>query len=885
MRATDGVDGRKGRPPALFAGLVLAGLAAGFAAIPVRAEGPEVSECEARFAAAPEAEASSLCFLEAARASKAEAVRHVEDLLRLHPRNGWLAFYLGSLLWDEPARSSALYAQAADLLHGSGQAYGEVRACSNLYIQLLRQDRREETEAVASRATRVAESSGDRLALIRARILQSTALANRNQDLPQAYRLLRDARSRLTPADPYPLRRDCLIALAGLAMDLRPLDEARRAAEEAVALTGSDPGSYADASARYYLLRATREQMYLLPRPGDRDRALDLARETLAVAEASGHREVAGKVHGILGLLTAGPESELHFQSCSEMAEILKDRSYCRSLQARRLAAEDPRRALRLVDEALDLAREADSPSLTAYAWRERMRIGWQLEDREQAFRESLTALDAIELLRDLQAPTEGRAEVFATWASHYHWLAGRLLENAETGRAFEVQERMRARALVDSLRNEGAAAAPQAGFATLDQVRQALAPDEALLSFQIAPWKDMVDDFAGGAWLTVVTRDGATVRPLRSPLAERTRLRPAVEIFSGLFVGGGGDAGNTGDTGDTGDAGDAAAALYHALLADGLAGLGPGIRRLVIVPDDVLHLLPFAALRPAPDAAPLASRYEITLTPSATLWLGWRQEDQTAGIQGSALVLANPDSTFVAPAALRSAAFAGPRRLGPLPWAQREGEAVLRHLGGDSRLLAGPDATEAYLKKGPAPYGILHFATHAWTSDNEPDRSFVLLAPGSSHEDGRLHPGEIAGIDLRGRIVVLSTCSSAAGEILRGEGVMGLARAFFQARAHTVVATLWPLRDDYGAELFDRLYDHLGDGMSVAAALHAAQQDLMADGRPPAAWAGVVVLGDGSRVPVPGGRRGLPGFAIPLALAAGALAVLLPLARRRVRK
>jgi CHAT domain-containing protein len=346
------------------------------------------------------------------------------------------------------------------------------------------------------------------------------------------------------------------------------------------------------------------------------------------------------------------------------------------------------------------------------------------------------------------------------------------------------------------------------------------------------------------------------------------------VEIFSGLVFGG------------SGDDGDAAAALYRALLADGLAGLGPGIRRLVVVPDDVLHLLPFSALRPDPEAAPLASRYEITLTPSATLWLGWRQEDKTVTTRASALVLANPaPAPVVAPAALRAAAFDDLPFPRSLPGAEIEGEAVLRHLGKGSRLLTGPDATEAYLKRGPAPYGILHFATHAWTSDNEPDRSFVLLAPGSANEDGKLHPKEIAGLDLRGRIVVLSTCSSAAGEILRGEGVMGLAQAFFKAGAHTVVATLWPLRDDEGAALFDRFYGHLGDGMSVSAALRDAQQDRMDDGAPPAAWAGVIVLGDGARVPVPGGRRRLPGFAVPLALAASGLAALLALARRRVRK
>jgi CHAT domain-containing protein len=304
-----------------------------------------------------------------------------------------------------------------------------------------------------------------------------------------------------------------------------------------------------------------------------------------------------------------------------------------------------------------------------------------------------------------------------------------------------------------------------------------------------------------------------------------------------------------------------------------------------------VLHLLPFAALRSDPGAPPLASRYELTVTPSATLWLRWRHEAMAATATmatsgGSALVLANPVSEVsrptVMPASVRASAFAGPVGLGALPWAQEEGKSVLRHLGAGSLLLMGSEATEAYLKNGPVPYGILHFATHAWTSDNEPDRSFVLLSPGAPGEDGMLHPSEIAGLDLRGRIVVLSTCSSASGEILRGEGVMGLAQAFFKAGAHTVVATLWPLRDDDGAALFDHFYDHLGGGLSVAAALHAAQQDRLAEGAPTSAWAGVIVLGDGGRVPVPGGRWLLPRFVVPLALAASAFAMLLLLARRR---
>ena len=153
--------------------------------------------------------------------------------------------------------------------------------------------------------------------------------------------------------------------------------------------------------------------------------------------------------------------------------------------------------------------------------------------------------------------------------------------------------------------------------------------------------------------------------------------------------------------------------------------------------------------------------------------------------------------------------------------------------------------------------YGILHFATHAVTDESNPDRSGVLLAPGDPKQDGLLQIREIVDLDLDGRVVVLSACSSNTGALLRGEGVMSLARAFFQAGAHTVVASLWRLRDDEAAGFFDRYYRHLGRGVSVAAALQAAQSELIAEGAPTTAWAGLVVLGDGDMVPLPGGRKG----------------------------
>ena len=84
---------------------------------------------------------------------------------------------------------------------------------------------------------------------------------------------------------------------------------------------------------------------------------------------------------------------------------------------------------------------------------------------------------------------------------------------------------------------------------------------------------------------------------------------------------------------------------------------------------------------------------------------------------------------------------------------------------------------------------------------------------------------------------------------LVGGEGVMGLANAFFQAGARTVVASLWPVRDRETAALVNRFGLHLGEGRSVTSALSLARRDLVRRGAPPASWAGMAVLGDGDVV------------------------------------
>lgn len=873
-------------------------LAGASAARAVAVSGP--AECERQLDTAPDGESAALCLWNLALAPgpvQAPARRRLEELTASRTDIPWFGIQLGLLDWrSNPEEAERLYRRSLTTAAGRGLARAEVYARASLSRLLLRFQRQEEARKELERASQVAKASGDPKALAKAALAQANFLRIQG-NLEQAYVELAEIRA---TGDPL-LLHEYLVNFADVALQTGRFEEARRCYGQLVEL-GERTGDVLDvATGRSGLAATLKEELSELPNDEGREKVLALAQRALESARVAERPDMEVNALWAMGSLSRDPaEARSHLERCLEVAALSRQKSYCQAVLARRLAGSDPAAAEEAIQAALSLAQESGDAVAWTSAWHERMRLQWLVAPPAQALADSQSALDAIEALRDQQEGSARQPDLFSTWADDYYWLSGKLLETERTGEAFEVIERMRARTLTDALgmprpkvppalharRAEVALAITrlqqrlmgdlpaaereaarskldrlnteadgirleiqkagsnlasplQPGSASLKQVREELAPDEALLSFQVAPSKDLAGDFGGGSWLLVTT--GAGTRTYR--LDGRTELRPKIGRFNGLVA-------NRDDSYV-----ESSAALYGKLLERGLAEMPWGIRKLVIVPDDTLHRLPFAALRPTADGEPLAARFEISVVPSATLWLRWRGEAPTASGR-PALVFADPPATGKQ-AKERAAAFADRSRLGPLRLARKEGRSVLDHLG-DGLLLLGPEASEARLKSDAAEgFRVLHFATHSWTDDVDPELSYVYLAPTRDEQDGLLQPSEIVELEgLHGRLVVLSTCESAAGEILRGEGVMGLARSFFQAGAHPVVASLWRLRDDDGLALFDRFYAHLAEGRSVSAALQGAQIDLIQKGYPATAWAGVVVLGDGDRVPFPGGRR-----------------------------
>jgi CHAT domain-containing protein len=272
---------------------------------------------------------------------------------------------------------------------------------------------------------------------------------------------------------------------------------------------------------------------------------------------------------------------------------------------------------------------------------------------------------------------------------------------------------------------------------------------------------------------------------------------------------------------------------LYRELLAPiEDAGLLAGKRRLVILPHAELHYLPFAALLGGAPETFLVERFELSYSPSASVWANLK--DRTTSHAGKEVLAVAP-------------------RPADLPASVEEVNAIGRIYGTRARILTGADATESRVKELAPKYGIVHLATLGVLNSRNPLFSFVQLGaePG---EDGRLEVHETYGLDLQADLVVLSACQTGLGsgllaDIPAGDDWIGLVRAFLHTGAANVLATQWRVEDRSTAALMEAFYTRLATGMPAAGALAEAQRTFLSRPavRDPFYWAGFALSGAGA--------------------------------------
>ena len=816
-------------------GLVLAAPWQGWAA--TRA----LEACKQQVRSEPRVLGGYICFLVHQRDGVGEALRFLDERMRVDPENPRPRLYAAVLRGNRGERiPPSEWRMAMEGFAREHEPTGEVYAATSLSYELCSGKERCSPEArpLLQRAQRVARASG-KIDLQQVAEIWTMKMDFVLDDMDSA----ESARQRLlalgAPRSPW-IKSESLQAQAHLAANLGDhwLQRALYA-ELLKTLDADDPRRAAALGGQ--AAAVVDLAMGRVESPATAERLL---REAIVEQERGGvalrYPEVGYLASRTQLAMLLGPTPEAFSLLRSALDEHLSRAGHATPLYPRLVLSEwlatvDPpalEEALHVADQAVDEAfRGGEFEKTRALVLRSRVRF--RSGEFWLARSDGFAALDHAERLREQQHAMPLRLRYAQSLSFAYQSLAGALVryrpagDAGSLGDAFQVMERLRARGLMETLladvrTDDGVGVQPP----TLAQVQARLDPTEALLSFQIwrpeprmdAPYRE------GSSWVTVVTRSAVDAFPV--PNADV--LEPQIRAWRGLL--------------ERRDGTDRAAGarLHRELLAASLSMLPPGTDRLIIVPDGPLHRLPFDALSGGPGAPYLAERFFVSVAPSASLWLRLRASPRLA--PGRLLVLADPSEGSAGQAILRDSLGV----FGSLVHARREAEVALAAFPAGSELRTGAPASETFLKSAPLEgVSLLHLATHAVVDERDPEHAAVVLAPGSASEDGRLEPQEISRLPLAGRTVVLAGCETSAGPVFQGEGVMSLARAFFGAGASAVVGTLDRARDDEAGAFFSSMYRALAGGVSLGEAVTAAKRDGIRRGDPPAAWADVVLLGE----------------------------------------
>jgi CHAT domain-containing protein/tetratricopeptide (TPR) repeat protein len=248
------------------------------------------------------------------------------------------------------------------------------------------------------------------------------------------------------------------------------------------------------------------------------------------------------------------------------------------------------------------------------------------------------------------------------------------------------------------------------------------------------------------------------------------------------------------------------------------------GVSEVVIVPQGVLGLVPFAALTAAGDTMPFGIHYSLRYSPSLR---ALEMRESGNALAGLHLIVGDPKMPTV------SDAFGKSVTLRDLPAAKAEAAAVAKRFA--TTALTGGAATETAIRRELPKARLIHLATHglAFGSAARVRNSYVALAPDSTN-DGLLTIGELLDEvpPLSADLVVLSACQTGLGDLKQAEGTVGFQRAFLAKGARSVLVSLWSVDDEATALLMGRFYAHwlgpdLKPAVNKAEALRRAQSDV----------------------------------------------------------
>lgn len=242
---------------------------------------------------------------------------------------------------------------------------------------------------------------------------------------------------------------------------------------------------------------------------------------------------------------------------------------------------------------------------------------------------------------------------------------------------------------------------------------------------------------------------------------------------------------------------------------------------RLLVIPDGPLGILPFSMLLSSlPKEEALVKDWPFTI------------KNFSFSHAYALDLLLNPEEKVVTNYKEEILAFAPDFSMSLLRGNQTRAEGQLTDNKAEVSYIKDRFSTTAFLgsearlpvfRENVSDFAVLHLATHAVANTAYGDYSYLVFSE-TDTSDHRLNVGELYTMDIPADLVVLSACETGLGEWQRGEGVIGLERAFSYAGAKSLVTTHWKVSDKASANLMGYFYDELAKGLPKDQALQNAQ-------------------------------------------------------------
>jgi len=162
-------------------------------------------------------------------------------------------------------------------------------------------------------------------------------------------------------------------------------------------------------------------------------------------------------------------------------------------------------------------------------------------------------------------------------------------------------------------------------------------------------------------------------------------------------------------------------------------------------------------------------------------------------------------------------------------------------------------EADEFFIKSiDSEEFKFIHIASHGFINSEKPELSGIILANSNTDEnDGILLMNEIFDIKLNSDLMVLSAFETGIKEFQRGKGILGMTRALLYTGTKNIVISLWQVSDESTVKFMGNFYTEVlntyNNPSGFNQSLRTAKLKLISEGRyaHPFYWSPFILIGN----------------------------------------